>query len=608
MSQGGSVLLHNVVQSQASSSQNLIQCSQCSQPRFFKGPRGIKIHVAKAHTPKTRNEQVSPSAALPSSSTPTDTASPKNQLHAHLSTLKHSIPIVKRIPKGARRSVSNTLATDIKRAVVENTEQAWEHLLTFPFRILHISNENQSGNNNLTTKIKQNCNSPNFLSVQQISASKFNKKNFSQYVESKISEGDIKGAARILFSDDALAPNTPDTLSALHEKHPPSAADLTLPDPPNDLDMTLQATPEQVYEAVMSFRSGSAGGLDGLSPQHLKDLLNADKTDASASLLKDLTTLVNLMLSGRVNQTVTSTLYGANLCALRKKDGGIRPIAVGCTYRRLTAKLCCRAIAENLKEFFQPAQLGFGSRGGCEAAVHSLRTFLHLQRGEVLLKVDIKNAFNSVDRGAMLAQVKEKVPSIYKFLWQCYSQNSKLMYRNNILDSAVGCQQGDPLGPVIFSLAIHPIIQRLNSKFNTWYLDDGSLGGNADIVFKDLEFLIKEFSCVGLTLNFSKCELFIDQDLPLLHKIKITTQFNSLAPNIKILDTSTLRLLGSPIFEESFPQFIDEKLQNFKSASVRLSNIHSHFAFTVIKHCLFVPNFTYNLRCSHLWKYPDLLS
>lgn len=293
----------------------------------------------------------------------------------------------------------------LKKTVAENTEQAWEHLLTFPFRILHISSDNPSNNVNLTTKIKQNCNNPDLFLPQQISTSKLTPKSLTQYVESKISDGDIKGAARILFSDDAVAPNSPDTLSALQEKHPPSAADLALPDPPEDTDEALQATPEQVYRAVMSFRSGSAGGLDGLSPQHLKDLLSSANTDVGDSLLKELTALVNLMLLGRVHQGVSTTLYGANLCALKKKDGGIRPIAVGCTYRRLTAKICCKAVAATLQDYFQPTQLGFGSKGGCEAAVHSLRTFLHLRRGEVLLKVDIKNAFNSVDRGAMLIQV-----------------------------------------------------------------------------------------------------------------------------------------------------------------------------------------------------------
>jgi hypothetical protein len=43
---------------------------------------------------------------------------------------------------------------------------------------------------------------------------------------------------------------------------------------------------------------------------------------------------------------ISQILYGVSLCALSKKDGGIRPIAVGCTLRRLAAKIVCTRISE----------------------------------------------------------------------------------------------------------------------------------------------------------------------------------------------------------------------------------------------------------------------
>lgn len=49
------------------------------------------------------------------------------------------------------------------------------------------------------------------------------------------------------------------------------------------------------------------------------------------------------------------------------------------------------------------------------------------------------------------------------------------------LTSEVGPQQGDPLGPLLFSLlSIHPIIASLKSEINIWYLDDGTLGGDTE--------------------------------------------------------------------------------------------------------------------------------
>ncbi|XP_063893027.1 uncharacterized protein LOC135117549 [Helicoverpa armigera] len=282
--------------------------------------------------------------------------------------------------------------------------------------------------------------------------------------------------------------------------------------------------------AIGSFRSGSAGGLDGLSPQHLKDLTCPSAGEAGESLLKELTALTNLMLSGKVDETVIDVLYGANLCALRKKDGGIRPIAVGTTYRRMAAKICCKFYSEDVSEKFQPLQLGYGSKGGCEAAVHALSTYLNYGNGDVILKVDIKNAFNSVNRDTLLAEAKKEIPQIFSFLWQCYRHPTKLLYRDNLLESAVGCQQGDPLGPVIFSLAINPIIRQLNSEFNVWYLDDGTLGGNRDTVLNDFIFLRDKLHNIGLDLNISKCELFISDTTDRQTTLQ---KFNAVADGIK---------------------------------------------------------------------------
>ena len=54
--------------------------------------------------------------------------------------------------------------------------------------------------------------------------------------------------------------------------------------------------------------------------------------------LKALCFLISLILSGRTPPVISPHFIGASLIALRKKGGGIRPIAVRCTLRRPTAK------------------------------------------------------------------------------------------------------------------------------------------------------------------------------------------------------------------------------------------------------------------------------
>ena len=52
--------------------------------------------------------------------------------------------------------------------------------------------------------------------------------------------------------------------------------------------------------------------------------------------------------------------------------------------------------------------------------------------------------------------------------------------------SAEGIQQGDPIGPLLFCITIHDLVSSLESGFNVFYLDDGTIGGTLDCVAADL--------------------------------------------------------------------------------------------------------------------------
>jgi len=105
----------------------------------------------------------------------------------------------------------------------------------------------------------------------------------------------------------------------------------------------------------------------------------------------------NLVLAGHCPDAVAATFFGGRLIALNKKSGGIRPIAIGFTLRRLSSK-CTNAYAfSHLATFFRPTQLVVGTPGGCETAVHSARRFLQTMPADhVLVKLDFSNAFNSL--------------------------------------------------------------------------------------------------------------------------------------------------------------------------------------------------------------------
>lgn len=157
-----------------------------------------------------------------------------------------------------------------------------------------------------------------------------------------------------------------------------------------------------------------------------------------------------------------------------KKEGVVRPIAVGNTFRRLTSKLASASVRSEMSSKFAPRQVGSGIKGGCEAAAHATRTFIrkNSHRKFVVVKIDFRNAFNEVDRDIFLKEMKLNCPAIFPYLWQCYSSPSLLLYGDFILLSQNGAQQGDPCGPLVFSCAIQFVINALVSEFVVFYLDD----------------------------------------------------------------------------------------------------------------------------------------
>ena len=184
-------------------------------------------------------------------------------------------------------------------------------------------------------------------------------------VSAKIEEGDFRGAIRLASSDETLADASDETYSALHMKHPPSHPDSNIPPSPSVCVLDeWEVSCVEVLRAIRSFPCGSAGGPDKLHPQHLKDLIQpVGVEDAECPLLIALARFCTLVLRGDVPHGVRPFFFGASLVAL-KKSGGVRPIAVGCTLRRLVAKIACKSVADEMAELVAPTQLGYGIRGG----------------------------------------------------------------------------------------------------------------------------------------------------------------------------------------------------------------------------------------------------
>ena len=344
-----------------------------------------------------------------------------------------------------------------------------------------------------------------------------------------------------------LAPYNEETLQKLQKKHPsPHANPISSPLPPLQVDV-LQLDESEVKKAVNSFHRGSSAGTMGLRPEHLQTALQ-EHVDHNMDPLMTLTSFVNHLLAGKAPDEVHPFFAGARLCALEKGNDDVRPIAAGETLRRLVSKAVCLSIKQKAGSFFGRKQYGVAAAAGAERVIHLCRRLMrnNMENDNITFcKVDLRNAFNNVSRPVFIFLKREHFPEISPWVEWCYGNHSCLTFGDDFIPSAEGVQQGDPLGPLLFSLALAEVTKEIASRSHLrtqlWYLDDGILVGEPSEVRKALDILDEIGPKCGLFLNLTKCEIITPP------ASAHTSVFFPDIPSEKIRYDGNFDTLGSPI-------------------------------------------------------------
>ena len=362
-------------------------------------------------------------------------------------------------------------------------------------------------------------------------------------------EGGDSAACKALTKDPPLS-HSATVHRQLKDKHPlnnrpPSANTLLGPrGPPPTFDG------DTVERGIRSFHRLSGGGPSGLKPLHLQQALGPAYRD---QVVEHTTALVQLLASGHAPAALAPILAGASLAALPKKDGGIRPIAVGETWRRLVGKCLCKASQEHAATLLFPLQIGVAQPLGTEVGVHTARQWCQRNAGDrnkVFLKIDFENAFNTVDRVTFLQQCRLHFPSLAPWAEWCYTNPSLLLFGNRTVSSESGVQQGDPLGPLLFALALQPILAKIKGDHSGnglelcfAYLDDCVLAGSSDAVAAAFADIRTAAGNIGLKVSLGRDKSLL---IPCA-SVSQASGSSAFPAELEVQDDGNFDFLGAPI-------------------------------------------------------------
>ena len=95
--------------------------------------------------------------------------------------------------------------------------------------------------------------------------------------------------------------------------------------------------------------------MDGLRPQHLKDMVGGMNKEHEISLLQSLSQFVNLVLEGGVPAEIRPIFFGASLCALRVEFG---PLPLETPFGDLHPRLLLVHVEMDVVAFCSPTSWG----------------------------------------------------------------------------------------------------------------------------------------------------------------------------------------------------------------------------------------------------------
>ena len=145
------------------------------------------------------------------------------------------------------------------------------------------------------------------------------------------------------------------------------------------------------------------------------------------------------------------------------KNLGVRSTDVGEVLRWVAGKLIMYIAKKDLRVAAGSVQVCAGQETGLEAAIYAIYDVYQQDETEAVLLVDADNAFNSINRKAMLHNVSITCPLITTFIATCYMEPARTFVAgNHKITSRESKTHEDPTAMGTYALGVTPLIHFLS--------------------------------------------------------------------------------------------------------------------------------------------------
>jgi hypothetical protein len=262
-----------------------------------------------------------------------------------------------------------------------------------------------------------------------------------------------------------------------------------------------------------------------------------------------------------------------------KPDGGIRPVVIAPSFRRLVSKIVAKRMNDRLRPKFSANRQYCLMKDGVTQLVLTHKILLadpEYGPGKCLTTFDAKNAFNSVSRRAVLKSVAKAVPEASRFVDTLYGGATTILYRSSEGIQRIqmeegtlqGCAASVPLYSLVQTDALEQADLSDSGVICSQYHDNCYLLGEpGDCAKALLDKIIPAFREVNLDLQPRASHVWSPQfegDSDFTRKcVDAFRDFDG--GNVVVTDSPGLLVLGVPLSYD--PTFISDEVSRVAQAA-----------------------------------------